>query len=466
MIWRALLAFIALPGIIAFAIPLFLLRRPDTAFRWIALVPLAAGIGLLLWCVREFYVAGKGTLAPWDPPRHLVSSGLYRISRNPMYLAVSLIVIGWAIGFSSRGHFWYALLLMAIFHVRVVFFEEPYLARAHRKDWPDYKARVPRWIFRSRRAVLVTWAVVLVSLPIAGLIYEAVADGLAQKEFTAPGTLVDIGGRRLHLLCTGDGEPTVFVESSGWGTSLSAARVRERVAGRTTVCSYDRSGNGWSEPGPSVVSAGELARDMAVLQDRAKLVSPYVVVASSIGGLTAEMYARQFPERVAGLVLVDAANSRLLPLLESLEGRASAALCATSAFARFGVLRILDPFDLGDAEENRRSVALTYNPRPWAQLCAIARGVSRTKEEFAMAPPLPGDLPIVALSAPHYAPPVFQSLVDSNEVVAALQQSHKEMAKQSTRGTWQLVPDSDHLIAESHPDAVADAVLEMLEEIR
>ena len=468
MFIRALLVFLALPGVIGVLIPLWI-ARPWTAFNVLALVPLAVGFGLLLWCVREFFVEGKGTLAPWDPPRQLVSSGLYRVSRNPMYLAVSLMLVGWAIGFSSRGHLWYALLMMAIFHVRVVFFEEPYLARRHRDEWPRYRARVPRWIFPSRRTVLVAWAIVLVSLPIAGLIYEAVADGVAQKEFAPPGTFVDIGGRRLHMICIGDGEPTVFFESSGWGTALSSARARERIASRTTVCSYDRAGNGWSDPGPGPVSAADLARDVAVLQDRAKLRGPFVVVASSIGGLTGEMYARQFPERTAGLILVDAANSRLLPLLESISGRATIALCATSALARFGVVRLVDPFGLGESDENRQAVAVAYNPRPWSTLCGIARGIARSREEFSMAPPLRTDLPLVTLSAStsvDLVPPAFRSVADADEMLKALQASHQEMAKQSTRGIWQLVPDSTHLIGESQPDAVADAVLEMLDAIK
>ena len=123
-----------------------------------------------------------------------------------------------------------------------------------------------------------------------------------------PGMLVDIGGRRLHLLCIGRGDPTVLFEASGWGvSSLSAAMVRERVSSRARVCSYDRMGMGWSDPGPSVVTAGELARQLAVLQDRAGLNGPFILVGSSVGGLTIEMFGRRYPERTAGLVFLDAA---------------------------------------------------------------------------------------------------------------------------------------------------------------
>src|SRR5688572_27011025 len=152
---RALLAFIALPGLVAFVAPL-LLAWPDTgeaSFRTIALVPLLAGVALLLWCVRDFYVSGRGTLAPWDPPRNLVVAGLYRRSRNPMYMAVTLVLVGWAIGFRSATLWLYALAVLVAFHLRVVYGEEPWLARAHREEWNRYRARVPRWLFPSRKAL-------------------------------------------------------------------------------------------------------------------------------------------------------------------------------------------------------------------------------------------------------------------------------------------------------------------------
>src|SRR5688572_12590465 len=326
--------------------------------------------------------------------------------------------------------------------------------------------RLQHRMFPSRKAVLAYVVVLIVLLPVAGLIYEAYKDGTAAIEFPPPGMMVDIGGRRLHLVCTGEGERTVLFEASGWGTALSAARVRDRLSSLMTVCSYDRSGNGWSDPGPSSASAAELARDLAVLQDRAQLRWPLVIVASSIGGLTAEMFVRQYSERVAGLVLVDAANSELLPTLNAVAGRARTAFCTTSMLARFGVVRLVDPFGLNESEELRRSAALTYSPRPWAQLCAIARGIDRTSQEFKDVPPLSTDLPLTVLSAPtadDLVPPVFHRFTDAKEMQSAAQASHKRMALKSNRGRWQMVSDSTHLIAESQPEAVSDAILVMLE---
>src|SRR5215831_3900675 len=94
---QALFAFIALPGVVAFVIPL----PSGSAVDWPGLVLLGTGVTLLLLCMREFYTAGRGTLAPWAPPKHLVTSGPYRFSRNPMYLGVTTILIGWWILWGS-----------------------------------------------------------------------------------------------------------------------------------------------------------------------------------------------------------------------------------------------------------------------------------------------------------------------------------------------------------------------------
>jgi protein-S-isoprenylcysteine O-methyltransferase Ste14 len=101
---------------------------------------------LLLWCVRDFYVVGKGTLGPWDPPRNLVVTGLYKLSRNPMYIAVVLILIGWAMVFRAQALWMYAAAVALAFHVRVVLFEERYLSRTHGEEFTRYKARVGRWV--------------------------------------------------------------------------------------------------------------------------------------------------------------------------------------------------------------------------------------------------------------------------------------------------------------------------------
>lgn len=141
------MAFVALPGVVAFAVPVaWLVASAHTRLlQPLGLLPLAGGIAGLLACVRAFYVSGKGSLAPWAPPVHLVVSGPYRYTRNPMYISVALILLGWALSFGLSGLYVYTIAVVVAFHLRVVFGEEPWLARTHGARWHDYARRVPRW---------------------------------------------------------------------------------------------------------------------------------------------------------------------------------------------------------------------------------------------------------------------------------------------------------------------------------
>jgi protein-S-isoprenylcysteine O-methyltransferase Ste14 len=153
---RALLAFLVLPGMVAFAIPAWIagvpFRRPEfSAAAAAGAVPFAIGVAVLVWCVRDFYVAGRGTLAPWDPPKHLVTVGLYRWSRNPIYVGVILILIGWTAMFRLPVLAVYAAGVFVLFHLRVLVHEEPFLKRTHGDEWQRYRSRVPRWLGRVAR---------------------------------------------------------------------------------------------------------------------------------------------------------------------------------------------------------------------------------------------------------------------------------------------------------------------------
>ncbi|WP_341677394.1 isoprenylcysteine carboxylmethyltransferase family protein [Niveibacterium sp. SC-1] len=149
MFWRALFAFIAMPGMVAFVVPALWLWQSGASLhnRWGGAVLGLGALGLL-WCVRDFHVQGKGTLAPWSPPRNLVIVGLYRYSRNPMYVCVTLILLGWAVSFASPGLLAYSVFVGLAFQLRVVYGEEPWLARTYGATWEAYAKRVPRWLGR------------------------------------------------------------------------------------------------------------------------------------------------------------------------------------------------------------------------------------------------------------------------------------------------------------------------------
>jgi protein-S-isoprenylcysteine O-methyltransferase Ste14 len=148
MLVRAIAAFVALPGVVAFAVPIVIGTWPGRPAQHAVMgaVLVCLGTLLLLWCVQEFYVAGHGTLAPWAPPKNLVITGPYQLSRNPMYIGVVTILIGWSVLWSSRTLLIYALVVMAAVHVRVLIAEEPWAARNFGAEWEAYRGRVPRWI--------------------------------------------------------------------------------------------------------------------------------------------------------------------------------------------------------------------------------------------------------------------------------------------------------------------------------
>lgn len=133
---------------VAGLLPILMVRGHSPYGAWLtfSLPVLGVGVSALLWCVRDFYVSGRGTLAPWDPPKRLVVVGLYRFVRNPMYVAVLMILVGWSLLYRSWLLLAYAIVVATVFHLRVVLYEEPWLKRQFGTEWDHYAARVPRWL--------------------------------------------------------------------------------------------------------------------------------------------------------------------------------------------------------------------------------------------------------------------------------------------------------------------------------
>jgi protein-S-isoprenylcysteine O-methyltransferase Ste14 len=117
-----------------------------TAFQWLGLLLTVIGWAAILWCDRDFALRGKGTPAPWDPPRALVTSGFYRFVRNPMYVGVIFAAVGQSIWFWSPAIAAYAAAVAIAVHLRVLTYEEPKLRELFGDSFLNYCARVPRWI--------------------------------------------------------------------------------------------------------------------------------------------------------------------------------------------------------------------------------------------------------------------------------------------------------------------------------
>ncbi len=141
------------PGTLTTAVPYLLLSSGFELFgvraggwRFLGLAPLAAGVALYVRCAWGFTVEGRGTPAPFDPPKEFVAGGPYRYVRNPMYVAATLALVGEAWLFGSGLLLAYAALVFSFFHVWVVVYEEPTLRRAFGGSYEKYLERVPRWV--------------------------------------------------------------------------------------------------------------------------------------------------------------------------------------------------------------------------------------------------------------------------------------------------------------------------------
>jgi pimeloyl-ACP methyl ester carboxylesterase len=131
---------------------------------------------------------------------------------------------------------------------------------------------------------------------------------LEAQTFPPPGKLIDIGGRKLHLYCSGQGSHTVILMAGGGAFSIDWDLVQPGVARTTRVCSYDRAGLGWSDAGPEDETVEQTVSDLHAVLVRAGEKSPYILVGASIGGIFIQAYQRAYPGDVAGLIFSNSSH--------------------------------------------------------------------------------------------------------------------------------------------------------------
>jgi protein-S-isoprenylcysteine O-methyltransferase Ste14 len=151
---KNLLFTVFVPGIVAGLVPWHLTRGGPLAggaARALALLLFAAGGAIYLWCVWDFASFGRGTPAPIDAPKRLVVRGLYRYTRNPMYLGVLTVLLGWVALTGALELLLYAACVGSCFQLFVVYYEEPHLSRTFGESYQEYRSRVGRWLPRVRR---------------------------------------------------------------------------------------------------------------------------------------------------------------------------------------------------------------------------------------------------------------------------------------------------------------------------
>lgn len=186
---------------------------------------------------------------------------------------------------------------------------------------------------RRTRRNIVAVATVLLFLVLAGVTFQSVSNAVERRRFPHPGRLIDIGGHQLHLYCGGDRGPVVVLESPAGGVSTSWAWVQNDLRSVARVCSYDRSGLGWSEAGDDQFDVARVPDELHALLEQAGERGPFIFAGQELGAAFARLYAARYPGDVIALVLIDDPSETSIAVpLRSAE--------AWPWFARIGALRI------------------------------------------------------------------------------------------------------------------------------
>ncbi len=159
MTWLKTLIFtVVVPGIVTIYVPRWLLSTEQFQLsfdlglaHYLGLVLITLGAAIYGWCAGDFTFTGKGTPAPIDPPKELVVRGLYRYTRNPMYVGVLTVLLGEVLWFGSRRLLGYTAAIALLFHLFITLYEEPVLQRGFGDAYQRYRTAVPRWLLPLQR---------------------------------------------------------------------------------------------------------------------------------------------------------------------------------------------------------------------------------------------------------------------------------------------------------------------------
>jgi len=285
---------------------------------------------------------------------------------------------------------------------------------------------------------------------LAGATYQRIATRRDLARYPPPGRLVDIGGHRLHIWCTGSGAPSVILESGLGGSSFGWGHVQPEIAKFTRVCSYDRAGMGYSDAGPNPRTTRRMAAELSLLLDRTGIGEPLVLVGASSGGLIVRLFASERADRVVGLVLVDASHEdqevevpRIAPFVPLLS--------SVGVFRLLGVSFGLPPDSLepsvrGFARATAfRAAAYQATANEGMHLPESAAEVRASRRRLT--------IPVVVVTAGRGADAVWRDL--QRDQVGLSQQACQVVAEQS-----------GHAIALDQPQVVVDAIRATVDIVR
>jgi pimeloyl-ACP methyl ester carboxylesterase len=324
-----------------------------------------------------------------------------------------------------------------------------------------------RW---TKRGVLAL-VVLLVLLALTGLLYQYTLTRREARESPPPGKLIAVDGHQMHLYCTGTGSPTVVLESAQGGTWMDWALVQPEVAKFTRVCSYDRAGMGWSEPGPPPRVSSRIADELNTLLTQGGQQPPYILVGHSVGGYHVRVFCDRYPEKIAGVVLVEATHEELerLPPEIGQEIKEYARMIGRFKYAMyFGLPRLMGlcgqvPDPLSHLQEMN-----TYNQCRVSFFRTLEQelnGLEASAREVAGTRGL-DDLPLIVVSRDYSEPEPGLAPDVSERARAVGKEMQEELSQLSSRGRLVTAAGSGHYVQWDRPEVVIQAIQEVTEEAR
>ena len=335
--------------------------------------------------------------------------------------------------------------------------------------WPPAILALVAWmVMRSRRdlhsraRVFVLYPVFAVlALSAVGGTYETYREWRDTAPDAMPGRLIDVGGHKLHINCRGSGSPTVVLEPGlGEPSSMMDSWVAPGVASSTRVCVYDRAGRGWSEPASQPQDGVQVATDLHTLLSRAGEPGPYVLAGHSAGGIYVLNFAKEFPQDVAGVVLLDSMHpeqyTRMAswPAFYEMFRRASAVMPPLS---RLGLGRLVYATQFNDLPPLQREQerAFLSTPRHNRSVRDEFSKIRTAMDQAATLRSL-GDVPLSVVTAAGGAEADWFPLQD-------------DLATLSTSSVHRVLPDATHamVVGDEHTARLSSqAILDVVSSIR
>jgi pimeloyl-ACP methyl ester carboxylesterase len=315
----------------------------------------------------------------------------------------------------------------------------------------------------------------LVLLFVIGAVWEQIARRQVVASYPAPGRLVDIGGRRMQIECRGTGSPTVVFETGlDYFGSLAWAKVHSPVAQFTRACTYSRAGIVWSDdkPGPhdGLGAAHDLHATLAAAGER----GPFVLAGLSLGGPIISIYTGLYGDQVAGLVYVDSSHPDQLKRFQAVLGNSESdkafiqgigGKVSWTGVPRLVALRARNSRGetLAMMPQQSKEIALAYFSTSLASMVSERDATATTFNEAGAYRHL-GARPVVVLT--HGKPIPDMPAAQSETWERTWLEMQKDMATWSSHGTQRTIHDAGHYIANDDPDAVIDAIREVVDDVR